>query len=159
MYYLNLKLKLSCTFKSVFIFTKYLEQEIRINNPNFHATRITRKFYWTERCWHPWKANLALQDWRQTLCILSMLFSELAAPVPCDMVTSVLGRLLSYRGLRKLGCWERLRAGGEGGDRGWDGWMLSPTQWILSLTKLWEIVKDREAWHTAVHGITKLDTT
>ena len=25
--------------------------------------------------------------------------------------------------------WERLRAGGEGGDRGWDGWMASPTQW------------------------------
>ena len=26
-------------------------------------------------------------------------------------------------------CWERLRAGGEGDDRGWDGWMASPTQW------------------------------
>ena len=26
--------------------------------------------------------------------------------------------------------WERLRAWGEGGDRGWDGWMASPTQWI-----------------------------
>ena len=26
-------------------------------------------------------------------------------------------------------CWERLRAGGEGGDRGWDGWMASPAQW------------------------------
>ena len=24
---------------------------------------------------------------------------------------------------------ERLSAGGEGGDRGWDGWMASPTQW------------------------------
>ena len=24
-------------------------------------------------------------------------------------------------------CWERLRAGGEGDDRGWDGWMASPT--------------------------------
>ena len=26
-------------------------------------------------------------------------------------------------------CWERLKAGGEGGDRGWDGWMASLTQW------------------------------
>ena len=26
-------------------------------------------------------------------------------------------------------CWERLRGGGEGGDRGWDGWMASQTQW------------------------------
>ena len=26
-------------------------------------------------------------------------------------------------------CWERLNAGGEGDDRGWDGCMASPTQW------------------------------
>ena len=26
-------------------------------------------------------------------------------------------------------CWERLKAGGEGNNRGWDGWMASPTQW------------------------------
>ena len=26
-------------------------------------------------------------------------------------------------------CWGRLRAGGEGGSRGWDGWMASLTQW------------------------------
>ena len=25
-------------------------------------------------------------------------------------------------------CWEILKAGGEGDDRGWDGWMASPTQ-------------------------------
>ena len=27
-------------------------------------------------------------------------------------------------------CWERLKAGGEGDDRGWDGWMTSLSQWI-----------------------------
>ena len=26
-------------------------------------------------------------------------------------------------------CSERLRAGGKGDDRGWDGWMASPTRW------------------------------
>ena len=30
--------------------------------------------------------------------------------------------------LKRPWCWERLRAGGEGDDRGWDVWMASPTQ-------------------------------
>ena len=28
----------------------------------------------------------------------------------------------------------------------------------MSLSKLWEISKNREAWHTAVHGVTKSQT-
>ena len=28
----------------------------------------------------------------------------------------------------------------------------------ITLSKLWEIVKDREAWHAAVHGVTKSQT-
>ena len=31
--------------------------------------------------------------------------------------------------LKRLWCWEKLRAGGEGDNRGRDGWMASPTQW------------------------------
>ena len=28
----------------------------------------------------------------------------------------------------------------------------------MNLSKLWELVKDREAWHAAVHGVTKNQT-
>ena len=31
--------------------------------------------------------------------------------------------------LKKTLCWERLKSGGEGDNRGWDGWMASPTRW------------------------------
>ena len=57
--------------------------------------------------------------------------------------------------LEKTCCWERLRAE-EAGNRGWDGWMASPTQW--SLSKLWEIVKDRGTWCPVVHGAAKSQT-
>ena len=31
--------------------------------------------------------------------------------------------------LKRPWCWERLRAGGEGDEKGWDVWMASSTQW------------------------------
>ena len=31
---------------------------------------------------------------------------------------------------KKPWCWERLKTGGEGNNRGWDGWMASPTRWM-----------------------------
>ena len=36
-------------------------------------------------------------------------------------------------------CWERSRAGGEGGNRGWDGWMASLTQrtWLWANSGIW----------------------
>ena len=44
-------------------------------------------------------------------------------------------------------CWERLEAGGEGDDRGWDGWMASLTQW----TWVWE--NSRSWWWTGKPGV------
>ena len=55
----------------------------------------------------------------------------------CSLEALMLKLKLQYFGhwceelthLKRSWCWERLRTGGEGDDRGWDGWMASPTQW------------------------------
>ena len=39
-------------------------------------------------------------------------------------------------------CWQRVKAGGKGDDRGWDGWMASPTQWT------WIWASSRRCWRT-----------
>ena len=49
--------------------------------------------------------------------------------------------------LKRPWCWERLRAGGEGDDGSWDGWMASPTQWT------WVWVGSRSWWWTGQSGV------
>ena len=39
-------------------------------------------------------------------------------------------------------CWERLKVGGEGGNRGWDGWIASPTQ------RTWVWANSGRQWRT-----------
>ena len=43
---------------------------------------------------------------------------------------------------KRLWCWEGLGAGGEGDNRGWDGWMASWTRWT------WIWVNSRSCWWT-----------
>ena len=44
-------------------------------------------------------------------------------------------------------CWERLKAGGEGDDRGWGRWMASPTQWT------WVWASSLSWWWTGKPGV------
>ena len=49
--------------------------------------------------------------------------------------------------LKRPWCWERSRAGGEGDDRRWDGWMTSLTQWT------WVWVDSGSWWWTGRPGV------
>ena len=49
--------------------------------------------------------------------------------------------------LKRPWCWERLKAGGKGDNRGWDGWMSSPTQWT------WVCVNSGRWWWTGRPGV------
>ena len=48
---------------------------------------------------------------------------------------------------KRLWCWEGLGAGGKGDDRGWDGWMASPTRWM------WVWVNSGSWWWTGRLGM------
>ena len=49
--------------------------------------------------------------------------------------------------LKRPWCSERLKTGGEGDDRGWDGWIASLTQWT------WVWVNSRSWWWTGRPGV------
>ena len=60
---------------------------------------------------------------------------------------SLEGLMLKLTPLKIPWCWERLKAGGEGDDRGWDGWMASPTWWT------WVWVNSGSWWWTGRPGV------
>ena len=49
--------------------------------------------------------------------------------------------------LKRPWCWERLKAGEEGDNRGWDGWMASLTRWT------WVWASSRNWWWTGRPGV------
>ena len=64
----------------------------------------------TSQSQRKWVLNIHWKDWCWSSNILATWFKELTH-------------------WKRPWCCERLKAGREGDDRGWDGWMASPTQW------------------------------
>ena len=49
--------------------------------------------------------------------------------------------------LKRPWCWKRAKAGGDRDDRGWDGWVVSPTQWT------WVWTSSGSWWRTWKPGV------
>ena len=91
----------------------------------------------------PWTAR------RSNLSILKeinpeYLLEELMLKLKLQYFSPLLRRTNSWK---KPWCWERLKAGGEGDNRGLDGWMASLTQ------KTWVWVNSRDWWWTGRPGV------
>ena len=86
-----------------------------------HLKFVEIKYCYTEYCVH-WK------DWSWNSNTLA---------TSCEELTH----------WKRPWCWEGLGSGGEGDDRGWDGWMASPTRWA------WVWVNSRSLWWTGRPGV------
>ena len=77
-------------------------------------------------CWENWSTREWCWSWNSSTLATS-----------CEELTH----------WKRLWCWEGLGAGGEGDDRGWDGWMASPTPWT------WVWLNSGSWWWTGRPGV------
>ena len=99
-------------------------------------------------CWRrllrvPWTAR------RPNQSILKEISPEYSLEgLMLELKLQYLGQLMwRTDSLEKTQCWERLKAGGEGGHREWDGRMALLTQWT------WAWVNSRSWWWTGKPGV------
>ena len=105
------------------------------------------------RLWSMWSFWLAFCDcgFRSVDCGIVVLGASICPRMDQDkrLVQTSWWEGLAIRKTGSWGpwCWERLKAGGEGDDRGWDGWMASPTRWT------WVWASSGSWWWTGKPGV------
>ena len=99
-------------------------------------------------CWRrflkvPWTARRSNQSFLKEI-ILECSLEGLMLKLKLQYFGRLMWRADSCEKALNLG---KIRAGGEGDDRGWDGWMASPTQWA------WVWINSGSWWWTGRPGV------
>ena len=94
-------------------------------------------WYWRRLMRVPWTARRSNQS----------IWEEISPEYSAEAETPVLWPPDELTLWKRPWCWERLKAEGEGDNRGWDGWMASPIQWT------WVWVGSRSWWWTGKPGV------
>ena len=102
-----------------------------------HGLRIPGLDEWIKKMWYVYTMEYYLAIKRNGTASYVVIWMNLEYVTSCKELTH----------WKRLWCWEWLGAGGEGDDRGWDGWMASPTRWT------WVWVNSRSWWWTGGPGV------
>ena len=100
------------------------------------------ELWFSEDFWETLQGNQTSQSYRKS--VLNIHWKEWCWSWNSNIL-AIWCEELTY--LKRPWCWERLKAGGEGDNREWDGWMASPTQWT------WAWVDSRSWWWTGRPGV------
>ena len=100
-------------------------------------------------CWRrllriPWTARRSNQSILKEISLVCSLEGMMLKGWNSSTLATSCRKLTHWK---RLWYWEGLGAGGEGDDRGWDGWMASRTQW----TQVW--VNSGSWWQTGRPGV------
>ena len=89
-------------------------------------------WFWRRLLWVPWTARRSNKSIliSQRILTLNIHWNYWCWSWSSNTLATWCEELIHWK---RPWCWEILRAGGEGSDRGWDGWMASSTQW----TRVW----------------------
>ena len=111
-------------------------------------------------CWRrllrvPWTARRSSQSILKEISLLNIHWKDWCWSWNFNPLATWCEELTHWK---RPWCWERLKAGGERDDRGWDGWMASPTPrtWVWVSSGSWWWTGRRAAVHRVAKSRTRL---